>query len=157
MDEDSVISTIIDNINKNKGDILVGIMSSINELKTEDFTVTKDTIKKVLKEQNIEIPSEYTSVVDNLQSISYTGNDNGKDGNLEINFETDVKFNAGVDISAPKKVSYDFYFDGNNIIAQPKSKDTAITGLGLKLNELKFTGDSLSVKAGVIRKTIWEK
>lgn len=81
MDEDSVISTIIDNINKNKGDILVGIMSSINELKTEDFTVTKDTIKKVLKEQNIEIPSEYTSVVDNLQSISYTGNDNGKDGN----------------------------------------------------------------------------
>jgi hypothetical protein len=157
MDEETVVAKIVDNINKSKGDVLVGVMSSINELKTESFTVSKDTLIKALKKQNVEIPSEYTSVVDNLQSISYTGSPDGKNGNLEVNFKTNVKFTAVVDISAPKKVSYDFSFEGDNIVAQPHPRETAITGLGIKVNELKFTGDSLSIKVGIVRTMIWKK
>jgi len=89
--------------------------------------------------------------------MSYTGNTDGKKGNLEVNFENDVKFNVGVNISVPKKVSYDFSFDGNGIVAQSRSKNNAISVFGLKIDEMKFSGDSLTVKTIMGRKEIWQK
>ena len=143
--EDDIILSLKANL-ENNSDITKALLITISQNKSKDFSFSQDDVKKISSDFNISLEPEAKKLLNNLDSISYSYNNDSKLGNLKIEMknETSIELTDSISVKIYKETEYSINFvtDKKFILEAPKTStppQTNFLKLKAKKIEIGFT------------------